>query len=524
MSEVIKLRGFLFNQSIVLLSLLVFLACPVFADPVAKLQVLPDAIDFGEVEAYSTEQATGDIVISNCGDPDSVLCWGIKSNDCWICVEGDTTQGEINLPDDESRYEEVTMCASGLCIDKVEHEDVTGIYEGAFRVYQYYYDYSATEPECKWGVFDPAADPPFVEIEATMTISEFNVLEVTPEELDFGTDDDEKELYIKNAGEGNMEWAAVVSEDVDWLTIDDGTSISGTNISGSTITVTVEVDRSKVEGCQDEYIASILVTSTNATPDEATVYVTMGRVIEPPEPGSPSPSDASTDQSLYTTLAWDDGRSDDDAGIVYFDVYFSPNQAYVDSYNPSVLVCEDLEVPYCDPSEGGGPLDAQSTYYWKVKAFDECQGVDPSTSDTWSFTTGSESPPCLASVALQLNDEGLNLLRGFRDEVLVRNLDGERYINLYYSPHTIEALLILLFNPELRMCANRIVKESFPAIQSLLRGERALISAEIIADIELFLGEFEKDTSPGLKRDISIIREDIATGDLFKSFGFSVVK
>jgi len=516
----------------VLLGLLVFSVCPLFAaDPVAKLQVLPQSIDFGEVEAYSTEVATEDIIISNCGDPDSVLCWGITSNDCWICVVGDTIQGEINLPDGDERYEYVTMCASGLCIDEVEHEGIVGLYEGAFRVHQYDYDYSATEPECKWGVVDPDADPEFIEIEATMTISEFNVLEVytddpdNPHKLDFGTDDDEKELYIKNAGEGEMEWEAVVSEGADWLTINDGTTVSGTNVSGGSCEITVKVDRSKVEGCATKYSASIKVTSTNASPSEAIVSAIMEKVLETPSPSYPTPANGSTEQSLYTTLEWWEGKSVENVGgIVYFDVYFSTNQALVDSYSPSVLVCEDLKVPYCDPSEGGGPLDAQSTYYWKVKAVDECQGGDSFTSDTWSFTTGTESSPCLASVALHLNDEGVNLLRGFRDEVLVRSLDGERYINLYYSPHTIEVLLILLFNPELRMCANRIVKESLPAIQSLLRGERAVINAELIADIEFFLREFEKDTSPGLKRDISIIREDIATGYLFKSFGFSAVK
>jgi len=513
----------------VLLGLLVFSVCPLFAaDPVAKLQVLPQSIDFGEVEAYSTEVATEDIIISNCGDPDSVLCWGITSNDCWICVVGDTIQGEINLPDGDERYEYVTMCASGLCIDEVEHEGIVGLYEGAFRVHQYDYDYSATEPECKWGVVDPDADPEFIEIEATMTISEFNVLEVytddpdNPHKLDFGTDDDEKELYIKNAGEGEMEWEAVVSEDIGWLTVEDGTSTSDTNITGEVKEVTVEVDRSKVEGCAEDHIASIMVSSTNALPDEVTVSVFMQRDIQPPQPSSPTPADGSAEQSLYTTLKWEVG-GEDIGGIFYFDVYFSDNQTLVDNCSPSVLACEELEDAYCEPSKREWPLYVNTTYYWKVRAVDECEGntVD---SETWNFTTGSQPDRCLASMVLQLNDEERNLLRRFRDEVLVRSLDGERYINLYYSPYAIEAFFILLFNPELRVCANRIVKESLSAIQSMLRGGRALIDAEIIADVELFLEEFGKEASPGLKKAISIIKRDIAIGDLFKDFGFSVIK
>jgi len=525
MSEVIKVREFLFNQSIVLLSLLVFLACPVFAVPV--LQVTPESIDFGEVEPYSTTVATKQITISNCGDGDSVLCWEIKADDSgWLSVEGGTS-GEINLPNGDEKYVHVPLGACGLCVvkqlkAKEEDEDIIGTHTGEFYVYHFKYE----DGSCTTNLYEveyPETNPTVVT--ATMNISEFNVLEVAPNKLDFGEVLDELKFDVLNTGEGDMEWEAVVSEGADWLTINNGTTASGTNVSGGSCEITAKVDRSKVEGCANKYSASIKVTSTNASPSEASVSVIMEKVLETPSPSNPTPANGSTEHSLYTTLKWWEGKSVGDVGgIVYFDVYFSTNQALVDSYNPSVLVCEDLEVPYCDPSEGGGPLDANTTYYWRVKAIDECQGGDPFTGDTWSFSTGSESPPCLASVALQLNDEGVNLLRGFRDEVLVRSLDGERYVNLYYSPHAIEALLILLFKPELRMCAHRIVKESLPAVQSLLRGERALINAEIIADIELFLREFEKDTSPGLKRDISIIRDDIATGDLFKSFGFSVVK
>jgi len=525
MSEVVKLREFLFNKSVVLLSLLVFLACPVFADPV--LQVTPESIDFGDVEPYSTTVTTEQITISNCGDGDSVLCWEIKADDSgWLSVEGGTC-GEINLPHGDEKYVHVALGACGLCVvnqlkEKDEDEDIIGTHTGEFYVYHFKYENGS----CTTNLYEleyPKTNPTV--ITATMNISEFNVLEVEPNKLDFGEVLDELKFDVMNTGEGEMEWEAVISEGADWITINDGTTVSGTNVSGGSCEITVKVDRSKVEGCATKYSASIKVTSTNASPSEAIVSAIMEKVLETPSPSYPTPANGSTEQSLYTTLEWWEGKSVEDVGgIVYFDVYFSTNQALVDSYSPSVLVCEDLKVPYCDPSEGGGPLDAQSTYYWKVKAVDECQGGDSFTSDTWSFTTGTESSPCLASVALHLNDEGVNLLRGFRDEVLVRSLDGERYINLYYSPHTIEVLLILLFNPELRMCANRIVKESLPAIQSLLRGERAVINAELIADIEFFLREFEKDTSPGLKRDISIIREDIATGYLFKSFGFSAVK
>jgi hypothetical protein len=420
----------------------------------------------------------------------------------------------INLPDGDSRYVDESLGACSLCVDEV------GIYEGTFTVLQYSHDDSGTDIVCTTNEIDRET------IAATMSIPELNILEVDPEELNFGTVANELTFNVKNVGEGEMEWEASLSADVTWLTIEGGSSASGTVGTGLSEAVTLGVDRSKVdEGCVSEFSTSVSITSTNASPDEASVSVTMERMIVPPSPNTPTPSDGSIDQDLYATLKWQEGESQGDAGgAIYFDVYFSTNQALVESDGPSVIVCDDTEVSYCDPSKGAGQLDANTTYYWKVKAADNCQD-NTIDSDVWSFTTGSAvESTCPASLILPLNNKEATALRGFRDEVLAKSLDGEKYINLYYSHHAIEALLILLFNPELRMCADRIVKESLPAIQSLLRREEAFVGPEIRADIELFLEEFGKDASPDLKRVISIIKKDIETGDLFEDLGFSAVR
>ncbi len=160
-----------------------------------------------------------------------------------------------------------------------------------------------------------------------MTISEFNTMDVDPDILNFGAVSDELTFDIRNTGAGDMEWEAQVSEGIDWLTIEGGISTSGTVTTGGSDTVTLEVDRSKVSGCVDVHSTTVKVTSTNATPNEAIVSVNMQKVIEPPLPSSPTPTNASTDQSLYTTLKWQEGASQEDVGgIVYFDVYFSSNQ------------------------------------------------------------------------------------------------------------------------------------------------------------------------------------------------------
>ncbi len=128
------------------------------------------------------------------------------------------------------------------------------------------------------------------------------------------------------------------------------------------------------------------------------------------------------------------------------------------------------------------------------------------------------------SLLLPLNDNKITTLRKFRDEVLTGSFSGEKYVDLYYSHHAIEMLLILLFNPELRMCAHGLLEESLPAIQSLLRGETATVAPEIIEDMENFLEEFGKEASPELRKVISGVRKNIMTGDLLEDLGFFAVQ
>lgn len=497
------MKKIIFNQIMVFLGFLVFSASLVYAGPV--LQVKPESVDFGEVEPYSTTESGKQITISNCGD--DVLCWGLTSNDSWLTVVDGFGMIDLTLGD---RYFEAKVSACGLCVGEI------GIYEGSFTAFQYNYN----GIDCTTAKIEGTE----IDITATMTISEFNTMDVDPDILDFGAVSDELTFDIKNTGAGDMEWEVQVSEGIDWLAIESGTSTSGTVTTGGSDTVTLEVDRSKVSGCVDVHSTTVKVTSANATPNEAIVSVNMQKVIEPPFPSSPTPTNGSTDQSLYTTLKWQEGASQEDVGgIVYFDVYFSTNQDLVESDSPSVLLCSDLEITYCDPSNGGGQLEPDTTYYWKVKAVDECESntVD---GGIWSLTTGLAGNTCLVSTVLQLDDGEVDILRGFRDRVLTNNLKGERYVNLYYSPQAIEALLILLFNPELRICMNGMVKEFVPAIQSLLKGETALIDSVAVEDMVLLLEEFEKEASPVLKKTINTIKKNIATGDLCQSLGFSVIE
>ncbi len=492
---------------------LLFMA-PLHAQP--RLQVIPETVDFGAVEPYSPKIKVQKITISNCGD--GVLCWGVEPGNDWLSLEG-TASGMIDLPGGDQKYVQVSLGACGLCIVpqlQEEGRDPVGIHAGTFIVRQYAYD-ELTE-SC-----DPALVLDELEVNATMTIAEYNILKVEPNELDFGSLVDEETLLVKNNGQGDMAWQATVPASADWFTINGGSSVSGTLAGGETESIKVRIDRSKQEGCTAGYSASIKITSSNASPAESAVTVSLQRDMQPPYPNTPTPEDGMSDQSLFTTLKWWEGELQEQVdGIVRQSVYFSPDRSQVEQESFSALVCENLTVPYCDPNRGGGQLSPNTTYYWKVRAVDECNEGPPVYSAIWSFATGAATQrfPCFTTLALPLNGAEMTALRRVRDEVLAASPEGRQVIDLYYSPHAVEALVIAFRNPRVRVAAYSLVKEMLPVLQNRLRGKRAVITGGTVEHADALLALFAQEASPGFKTIIEALQEDLVRGSLIEHVGF----
>ena len=495
---------------------LIFSTYSVHAQP--QLQVIPETVDFGEVEPYSPKIKVQKITISNCGD--GVLCWGVEADDDWLSVEG-TSSGMIDLPSGDQKYVQVSLGACGLCIvPQLQNEgrDPVGIHAGKFIVEQYAYD-ELTE-SC-----DPSLVLDQLEVNTTMTIAEYNILRVEPNELYFGSLVDEETFLIKNNGQGEMAWQATVPASVDWFTINGGSSASGTIASGESEAIKVRIDRSKQEGCTASYSGSIKITSANASPAESAVTVSLQRDMQPPYPGNPTPEDGISDQSLFSTLMWWEGESQEYVdGIIHQSVYFSSDRSLVENESFSALVCDNLSVPYCDPNRGGGQLSPGTTYYWKVRAVDECSEGQSVYSDIWRFTTAAAMPqfPCFTSLALPLTGAEMYTLRKVRDEVLAATPEGQHLIDLYYSPHAVEALVIAFFNPRVRVAAYSLVKEALPVIQSRLKGEKVGINRGTVVHAAELLALFAREASPEFKGVIEALREDLMHGSLIEQCGFSM--
>jgi len=111
-------------------------------------------------------------------------------------------------------------------------------------------------------------------------------------------------------------------------------------------------------------------------------HVTMGnRAPDVPYNPSPEPGDDWVD--VECDLSWSCGDPDGDS--LKFDVYFGTNSS------PPRVLKNHQSFSYSPP----GMLDILTTYYWRVVAFDCCDGCDAETSSlVWSFTTrgGYHSP------------------------------------------------------------------------------------------------------------------------------------
>lgn len=106
----------------------------------------------------------------------------------------------------------------------------------------------------------------------------------------------------------------------------------------------------------------------------------------PGQPYNPSPADGSTDEPVILGLSWSCVDPDTDDTLSY-DIYF-------DTTIYPALIDSDLAEAVYNP----GTLLPNTTYYWKVVAFDN-QG-DSTIGQLWYFTTGAPAEGIFAALVV----------------------------------------------------------------------------------------------------------------------------
>ncbi|MEI6126894.1 MAG: hypothetical protein WCQ99_10135 [Pseudomonadota bacterium] len=112
---------------------------------------------------------------------------------------------------------------------------------------------------------------------------------------------------------------------------------------------------------------------------------------------------------------------------------------------------------------------------------------------------------CASSLLLGDDSSENNLLREFRDRVLLTTDEGKTLAALYYQ-HTEELSLMMLSNQVIRIKAVKVLLETLPYIRASLRGDAARLSRRTAEDINEFCEAVSLEAGPGLRGAIEKFR------------------
>ena len=111
--------------------------------------------------------------------------------------------------------------------------------------------------------------------------------------------------------------------------------------------------------------------------------------------------------------------------------------------------------------------------------------------------------------------------RKFRDEVLSKNERGLRYTRDYYR-FSAEASRIILFNPMLMLKSREIIERYKPVIDSMVAGEKVVLTESEIDEIDEFLSSFGAKAGSELKRTLDEVRMDLRSPTVHSEFNIRI--
>lgn len=98
----------------------------------------------------------------------------------------------------------------------------------------------------------------------------------------------------------------------------------------------------------------------------------------------PRPADGAVEVGLDTTLIWNPGFVDQDAGLQY-----NEHQLYFGTVFEDVNTATEPTAILTDVNEYAVPLDYDTTYYWRVDEVSDSDPLSPVKGNVWSFTTAN---------------------------------------------------------------------------------------------------------------------------------------
>jgi hypothetical protein len=242
---------------------------------------------------------------------------------------------------------------------------------------------------------------------------------------------------------------------------------------------------------------------------------------------SPNPRSASLKPLFFWTAATNMGAPSD-----YYDLYLWDAE---DSTHPAAYPVIASGTSW---QMTGDSLTLGHTYAWKLRPVNSCGAggetavvlfyaasspvypttTIPATTTVLITTTTTTTPgggTCVMSHVLGAAqyDNELNLLRQFRNNVLVKTPQGRQYIAWYYA-HSFEVVRIIQDKPAIREKMIQVLQAVLPDIPAFLQGNAVVGSSEAMERIQSLCAAIEREASAQLIKDIENFKNDLNSGKL----------
>jgi len=133
------------------------------------------------------------------------------------------------------------------------------------------------------------------------------------------------------------------------------------------------------------------------------------------------------------------------------------------------------------------------------------------------FTLSEATATCPVESAAAGDYEGLELFRGFRDEIMSKSAPGKAYIKQYYR-NAPEVAARMLCSPDLRAKVREGIAGIKPAIAAMMRGADLTLSDEQLSTAARLIQALKRGASPGLRNALKQLENDLYSGTLEQVF------
>ena len=143
--------------------------------------------------------------------------------------------------------------------------------------------------------------------------------------------------------------------------------------------------------------------------------------------------------------------------------------------------------------------------------------VTKDSTETANFSLTSGSSQCPIESVFADNQKTLTLLRNYRDNVLMNNRLGRKYVRYYYE-HTIEMLKLIISDSAIREKLIETLDGIMPSIEDIMKGKESVVSKDQTSKIEDLIKAVKRVGSPRLQKDIDQFEIDLRNGVFERSF------